>query len=312
MRRGALRQRVPVQVLGAPRHRAPGSSRRRWTRRRRAAGSRVLIELQHADLGRAQRRAGSGARSRCWSRARRAAIRRSSTARRPQFKAVVFADDGTPAGTLRRARDRGSTPVTLFGEAVRPPRPRHRRRWSRSASGAPGPRPRVHLLPRQQPRAHHAGPLAQRRGHDPAAARGASPACSARSRRAAAPAARSPAARHAAAHHDHVGVEQVDAPPRSARPAGRRSARSGARRHGSPRGRRRTRRSASVADSPAARRARQAAARHVGLDAAVHLAVAGERAAAERQVPEFAGAAPARRAARGRSSRSRSRRRCRA
>jgi len=36
-----------------------------------------------------------------------------------QFKAIVFADDGTPAGALRRVRVVGSTPVTLFGEPVR-------------------------------------------------------------------------------------------------------------------------------------------------------------------------------------------------
>ncbi len=34
----------------------------------------------------------------------------------PQFKAIVFPNDGTPAGTLKRARVIGSTPVTLFGE----------------------------------------------------------------------------------------------------------------------------------------------------------------------------------------------------
>jgi tRNA-2-methylthio-N6-dimethylallyladenosine synthase len=35
------------------------------------------------------------------------------------FKTVVFDDDGTPAGTLRRVRVVGATPVTLIGEAVR-------------------------------------------------------------------------------------------------------------------------------------------------------------------------------------------------
>ncbi len=34
----------------------------------------------------------------------------------PQFKAIVFPNDGTPVGTLKRARVIGSTPVTLFGE----------------------------------------------------------------------------------------------------------------------------------------------------------------------------------------------------
>jgi hypothetical protein len=34
------------------------------------------------------------------------------------FKTVVFNDDGTPAGTLRRVRVIGATPVTLIGEAV--------------------------------------------------------------------------------------------------------------------------------------------------------------------------------------------------
>ncbi len=38
------------------------------------------------------------------------------------FKAVVFADDGTPAGQLRRVRVVGATPVTLLGESVRAPR----------------------------------------------------------------------------------------------------------------------------------------------------------------------------------------------
>ena len=35
-----------------------------------------------------------------------------------EFRSVVFADDGTPAGSLRRVRVIGATPVTLFGEAV--------------------------------------------------------------------------------------------------------------------------------------------------------------------------------------------------
>ncbi|MBI5709113.1 MAG: tRNA (N6-isopentenyl adenosine(37)-C2)-methylthiotransferase MiaB [Candidatus Eisenbacteria bacterium] len=38
--------------------------------------------------------------------------------RTPQFKAVVFPNDGTPAGRLRRLRVAGATPVTLFGEAA--------------------------------------------------------------------------------------------------------------------------------------------------------------------------------------------------
>jgi tRNA-2-methylthio-N6-dimethylallyladenosine synthase len=38
--------------------------------------------------------------------------------RTPQFRAIVFPNDGTPAGTLKRARVIGSTPVTLFGEAL--------------------------------------------------------------------------------------------------------------------------------------------------------------------------------------------------
>jgi len=37
--------------------------------------------------------------------------------RTPQFKAVVFIDDGTPAGTLRRVRVTGATAVTLFAAA---------------------------------------------------------------------------------------------------------------------------------------------------------------------------------------------------
>ena len=35
-----------------------------------------------------------------------------------EFKAVVFPNDGTPAGTLRRLRVIGATPVTLFGEPL--------------------------------------------------------------------------------------------------------------------------------------------------------------------------------------------------
>ena len=38
--------------------------------------------------------------------------------RAPQFKAIVFPNDGTPAGTLRRVRVVGATPVTLFAEPV--------------------------------------------------------------------------------------------------------------------------------------------------------------------------------------------------
>jgi tRNA-2-methylthio-N6-dimethylallyladenosine synthase len=34
------------------------------------------------------------------------------------FKTVVFGDDGTPAGSLRRVRIIGATPVTLVGEAA--------------------------------------------------------------------------------------------------------------------------------------------------------------------------------------------------
>ena len=38
--------------------------------------------------------------------------------RSAQFKSVVFADDGTPAGVLRRVRVMGSTSNTLIGEAA--------------------------------------------------------------------------------------------------------------------------------------------------------------------------------------------------
>jgi len=38
------------------------------------------------------------------------------------FKTVVFGDDGTPAGALRRVRVVGATPVTLIGEALTPSR----------------------------------------------------------------------------------------------------------------------------------------------------------------------------------------------
>jgi tRNA-2-methylthio-N6-dimethylallyladenosine synthase len=39
------------------------------------------------------------------------------------FKSVVFPDDGTPEGTLRRVRIVGATPLTLFGEPVVESRP---------------------------------------------------------------------------------------------------------------------------------------------------------------------------------------------
>ena len=38
------------------------------------------------------------------------------------FKTVVFTDDGTAPGTLRRVRIVGTTPVTLIGEAVDAPK----------------------------------------------------------------------------------------------------------------------------------------------------------------------------------------------
>jgi tRNA-2-methylthio-N6-dimethylallyladenosine synthase len=40
-----------------------------------------------------------------------------------EFKTVVWADDGAIAGTLRRVRVVGATPVTLLGEAIDAPRP---------------------------------------------------------------------------------------------------------------------------------------------------------------------------------------------
>jgi tRNA-2-methylthio-N6-dimethylallyladenosine synthase len=43
--------------------------------------------------------------------------------RSADFKTVVFADDGTPAGALRRVRIVGATPVTLIGESAAVPRP---------------------------------------------------------------------------------------------------------------------------------------------------------------------------------------------
>jgi tRNA-2-methylthio-N6-dimethylallyladenosine synthase len=39
------------------------------------------------------------------------------------FKTVVFDDDGTPAGSLRRVRIVGATPITLIGEPAGSPRP---------------------------------------------------------------------------------------------------------------------------------------------------------------------------------------------
>ena len=39
----------------------------------------------------------------------------------PDFKTVVFPDDGTPAGALRAVRIVGATPATLLGEAATPP-----------------------------------------------------------------------------------------------------------------------------------------------------------------------------------------------
>lgn len=41
----------------------------------------------------------------------------------PHFKTVVLRDDGTSAGTLRRVRIIGATPVTLFGESLAAPAP---------------------------------------------------------------------------------------------------------------------------------------------------------------------------------------------
>jgi tRNA-2-methylthio-N6-dimethylallyladenosine synthase len=38
------------------------------------------------------------------------------------FKTVVFDDDGTPPGALRRVRVLGATPITLLGESVAAPR----------------------------------------------------------------------------------------------------------------------------------------------------------------------------------------------
>ena len=39
------------------------------------------------------------------------------------FRTVVFGDDGSPPGTLRRVRVMGATPVTLIGESAEAPRP---------------------------------------------------------------------------------------------------------------------------------------------------------------------------------------------
>ena len=39
----------------------------------------------------------------------------------PQFKTVVFPDDGTPAGSLVRVRVVGSTPITLLGSRAGAP-----------------------------------------------------------------------------------------------------------------------------------------------------------------------------------------------
>jgi len=41
----------------------------------------------------------------------------------PQFKAVVFPNDGTAPGALRRVRIAGSTPITLIGAVVETPSP---------------------------------------------------------------------------------------------------------------------------------------------------------------------------------------------
>jgi hypothetical protein len=40
-----------------------------------------------------------------------------------EFKTVVWSDDGSPAGSLRRVRVVGTTPVTLLGESLAVPRP---------------------------------------------------------------------------------------------------------------------------------------------------------------------------------------------
>ena len=86
--------------------------------RRRAGGSRALIDLQHAISGEIND-AGSGARSRCWSRARRAATPGAALRQDPRSsRPSCSPNDGTPAGTLRRVRIVGATPITLFGEPV--------------------------------------------------------------------------------------------------------------------------------------------------------------------------------------------------
>jgi tRNA-2-methylthio-N6-dimethylallyladenosine synthase len=73
-----------------------------------------VIELQHAiSAGRNDRWIGRDVEVLVEGPARRDSGQLYGRTR--QFKALVFANDGTPAGTLRRLRVTGATPVTLFG-----------------------------------------------------------------------------------------------------------------------------------------------------------------------------------------------------
>ena len=76
-----------------------------------------LIELQHRISGEIHDRwIGREVEVLVEGPARRNA--RQLYGRTEHFRAVVFPDDGTPAGSLRKVRVVGATPLTLFGETV--------------------------------------------------------------------------------------------------------------------------------------------------------------------------------------------------
>jgi tRNA-2-methylthio-N6-dimethylallyladenosine synthase len=81
----------------------------------------TLIELQHGISGEIHDALiGSEVEVLVEGRARR--DERQLYGRSADFKTVVFTDDGTPAGALRRVRVVGATPVTLLGESTQAPR----------------------------------------------------------------------------------------------------------------------------------------------------------------------------------------------
>ena len=112
--RGALRQRVPLQVFRAPRHQGVALDRD-GLRGGEGRAPHPPDRSPAADLGRDPRRAGRAARSRCWSKSSARRDAGQLYGKSAHFKTVVFRDDGTPPGALRRLRVVGSTSLTLFG-----------------------------------------------------------------------------------------------------------------------------------------------------------------------------------------------------